>query len=84
MRKPGSARADAPEFFEDDDVEQIVEPETAVFLGYGAAQQAHFAGLQPEFARHDAVMFPLRVEWDDLFLDEAPDRRAPDVMIFAE
>ena len=36
-KEPGSARADAPEFFEDDDVEQIVQPETSVFLGYGAA-----------------------------------------------
>ena len=83
-QKSRSAGADAPQLLEDDDVEEIVEPKAAVLLGDRAAQHADFAGLAPEFARHDAVVFPLRMERYDLFLDKAPDRRAPDLMIFAE
>ena len=62
-QKAGPAGADAPKLLEHDDVEQIVEAEAAVFLRHGAAQQALFARLQPEFARHDAVVPPTARGW---------------------
>ena len=68
------ARADPPKLLEHDDIEQIVEAEAAIFFRHGAAEQALLAGLQPELARNDALLLPLRVVGDDLLLDEAADR----------
>src|SRR5207253_2459904 len=83
-QKPGAARARTPQFLEDDHVEEVVETHAAVFLGHGAAQQALGASLQPQFPRHDAVLFPLCMKRHNLTFDEAPDRFPENMMFLAE
>jgi hypothetical protein len=79
-----AASADAPKLLEHHNIEQVIEAEPAVFLRDRAAQQALRAGLQPQFARNDALFLPFRVVGDDLFLDEAADGRPPDLVVFRE
>jgi hypothetical protein len=79
-----AAGTHAPHFLEHHDVEQVVEAKSAVFLGHGAAQQARLAGLEPQLARNDPVLFPLVVEGDDFFFHEAAHGVAPHLVLGRE
>src|ERR1700730_2094084 len=78
----GTCKAAARHFFEYDDVKQVVESETAVFLRNGAAQQTRFSGLQPQLPWHHAILFPLRVIRSDLAGNEFSDRLSEYLMFF--
>ena len=84
MRKPGPLAPDPPELLEHDDIKQVVETQSAVFLGHGAAEEPLLARLEPQLARHDPVVLPLRMIGRDFVLDEATDGLAPNLVLFAK
>ena len=79
-----SARADAPELLEHDDIEQVVETQSAVFLRHRATEEPLLARLEPELARHDPIVLPLRMIGHNFVLDEATDSRAPNLVLFVK
>ncbi len=83
-QETGTARPGPPEFFENHHVEEIVQPQSSVDLGNGAAQKPLCAGLEPKLARHDAVFFPFGVKRHDLPVDEASNRPPKNVVFFPE
>ena len=70
--------------FENDDVKEVVQAHPAIFLRDGTAEQAGRAGLQPELAGNDAILFPLGVERNYLVLHEAPDGLPEDLVFLAK
>ena len=71
--KPGAAGAGAGLLLgEDHVVAEVVDPGAAVLLGDVEAEQPRLARLEPQLARHDAVLLPLVVVGDDLLLEEGP------------
>src|SRR3546814_4132057 len=81
-QKAGTACPDAPQFLIDNRVEQIVEAKPAIFFGHRTAQHAGFAGLQPELARDNALLFPLVVDGYDFLFHELASAIAPHFMFF--
>jgi hypothetical protein len=74
----------ARHLLEHDHIEEVVGRGAAVLLRHGAAQHACGAGLQPQLARYDAGLFPLRVIGRDLVVDEPPNHAAECLMVFVE
>src|SRR3546814_11158375 len=83
-QKAGTAGPDAPQFLIHHGVEEIIEPQPAIFLGNGAAEHARRAGFQPQLARDDPFFFPLVMIRHDFAFDELADAFAPHFMLFAE
>ena len=66
-----AAGAGARDFFNEHSTVQARTATASVLLGYGGAQQAGGAGLAPDGARHDAIVFPAGVMRYDFFFQKA-------------
>src|SRR5690606_16820424 len=80
-REAGAGAAGIGLLFHQDRRIAAVNARAAVFLRHGGAEEARFARLAPDLARHDAFLFPFLVIGDDLALEELARRLAEHLVV---